>query len=381
MVIANPPLNPYKGDFHLGHAFYHVVLDIFSRFSTYYLGESLYCPKFSLNVNGKGADRLIDINSSIETYVQEFIYKANKVQINLSFNEVLRDDSIINRRRAKIGFEKIYENDYLIIDGDNAYLNWNKIRNSKVFLQKFHDLEFIPTNSKKKFQNIIENSPDKILINRSTKYTSISMGLNLGPLFVATFLYDNFNTIKLLPLSYNVLAKYGCLLLAKNFILYDDFRIQSVLIFNRVIIPNDENRWSKHIKNEIDGDGFRYFCAKSFSKKRQKIHGNISLIKSGKTIVLKILSLRKIIPFFKIELIEFNKLFETPSWYVSNMKVFNFSLTLHKLEAMLLSLITEAQDLKYIIIEDKNLLRKKYFSLLLLYRPFFPKMFEAIMNE
>jgi hypothetical protein len=56
--LGNPPAGIYKGDLHIGYAFYHVILDVYARYLAGYENLIVKGPRFSLNVFGKRADEI-----------------------------------------------------------------------------------------------------------------------------------------------------------------------------------------------------------------------------------------------------------------------------------------------------------------------------------
>jgi|SaaInlV_200m_DNA_2_1039689.scaffolds.fasta_scaffold00531_27 hypothetical protein len=337
--IANPPCGIYRGDLPLGYAYFHTLLDIYSRFLGDFKKLKISCPKYSLNSLGKRAESL-NLDGTIEDldkYTKNYI-KQGKLRdnMNLSFSGNLLDTSSESVEQTLKVFRKLYEKGYSFRDGNTFYLDSEKIRRNFDLEEITHSINFFSNRGKKEFLRIISNSEDPIRITKERKYSIKNPfgGEGIAPIFgVANLWEGNFNGgLDLMASSEKELTRYISLRFFSQIPISDELPTKNILIYNHICPQNGFNSWDMEelTKNGTNSDSLRYAFAKSFSLSRQKMKLQNNSFDRGKRLVYLVKNLQKLFLNEQLNFKEFVNV-HNPD-YIKKMKNFKYSLVLEDLE-------------------------------------------------
>ncbi len=299
-LIANPPVGIYKGPLNLGQACYHVWND-FTQRSLALQGISVICPRRSVNVYGRRAEKLAG-SGSLEARAQEaaanYLGDPTLDQLHLQSSGIHSDAQPEVGKKVLALLDTIARNGYLISEGDDLFLDVPKIASENDLARVVADINFHPFEQRREMVSLLQTATQQpIKISSDTQYTLRIQhsSLKLSPIFVAANSWEAYSVDScVMPMSYNVLAKYGFLRVLSS-VAGGHHTVQEVYVFPRVV-----GEWSENIRSMLttdsSTDAFRYACAKSHSVRSKECAFDITRLRGGLKLVHLIGNLHKRLP-------------------------------------------------------------------------------------
>jgi len=393
-VIANPPVGIYKGDLPLNYAYIHVLLDVHKRYLEMFENKNVFCPKYSLNVLGKRAEKL-NIGKSIgelRNYTKMWIEKSSlRDKLNLSFEGIILDCDSKAIKQAQNVFLELFDKGYIFKEESSFYLDVNKIFNETNLESIVNKMRFYPKRAKGEFKRLIQNNREPVKITKERVYGAPNpLGdEKISPIFVVSNLWEAYvsGEVDLITCSEKELARYLLLRTYCRAPLSKNLPARSVLIYNYIELEGGFGRWdiSRICRDSVGSDSLRYAFIKGFSLNKQKKYVNKKTINAGRNLVYLISNIKKCL-FEEKEGLE--KVITTDiKEYIGDMTSFKYNKVLCYLEDKFHNISREINILKnqgkfYL---GKNNLFHEYISSVKKIYPFLPfiseKIMESIKNE
>jgi len=344
-VIANPPFGIYKGDIHIGQAFYHVLLDVYYRFLTQCMYANAVFPAYSLNVYGKRGEKLVADNTSDEELRKildansDSYISSNRLRdrLNLGSNALVTDRDSASIESAKTSFIELANRGFTFQDNGVWFLDLPLISGRYDLSRAQRLISIYPDRISGELERMIEeNTKEPLKITRPTRYAIPNPigGENLGPLFVLATMWEshykdaNFT----IAASEDVLAKYVLLRFLVNMALRGEPGMDELFIYNKVQPEGGIEAWNiKDLTEDAyKADMLRYALVSSHSFKEPAVNLGRDAIKGGKNFVYFVGSMRK--AFYHVRSDGNPRRDES---YMQKMKAFRFSEVLSGLETKL----------------------------------------------
>lgn len=380
ILVANPPAGIYEGDVNIGQAAYHVWLDFYIR-SIDPSQHNVIAHRYSLNAFGKRAEKLPGNKTPPEKGKHALHHYLNTAKtrdkLNLVFEGHHIDDDSTVCAVAEHALHELGEKGYLVKDknGDDLYLDVPSIAKKKDLRSAADAITFFPSRLKKEFLRLIENNTQEpIAVTRATVYAppARSVKNNIGPLFVLANGWEAYapeNVV--LPLSNNVLAKYGFLRFITRMALGGEPGIDIVYAYPRLEASKKlTQNWPNQINDEIAADMFRYACAKAHSLETQRGVLRDEHVIGGRNLVYLIANMRKVFPEETEKNIRSKvSLDHTP------FASFAYTQSVERLESKARTLSGTIRNMKTAgtFEQKKQQLKKEYLDVLALSEVFFPQ--------
>lgn len=392
-IIANPPFGIYRGDIHIGQAFYHVLLDVYYRFLSKYTYTDVIFPAYSFNVYGKRGDRLVgegvaddELRKTLDANAEAYI-STNRLRdrLNLGSDAVLTDKDELSIDGAQTAFMQLLKLGLVIQKGESWFLDIPSIASKYDLMKKCASLTTYPNRISGELERMIEENTIKPLkITRSTRYAVPNPmgGENLGPLFVLSTMWEgNYQDSNfIIAASEDVLAKYVLLRFLIRAALSGNPGMDGLFVYNKIQPEDGLRAWNiKDLTKDVyETDMVRYALISSHSLSKQIVTLGKNLLKGGRNFVYFVGSMRKAFYGIKSDV-----QIERDEGYVRKMKSFKFNEVLSELEIKLRALsrkINQSKEKKEWG-QQKPQLLAEYLKLIQQLSPMLPAITSLVKND
>ncbi len=287
VLIANPPMGIYKGNLNLGQTMYHVWLDFIHRTEAH-TAKNVFTPRRSLNVFGRKAEQSSESPSKFaHRTLKRFLEDDTLDNLMLSSSGVHKDSDPLSIQAFYNQVELMDNSSYLLQRGSDIFLDVPKILRERNIVDAVNDIDCFPSSQKKELLDLaLGATSEPLKITNTTAYSlESSADNNFSPSFIVANSWGRYISDRIiLPMSYNVLAKYGLLNVLCS-VATNNQTPQEIVVYPRV----ETDEWSPEMKNLLDdsigADIFRYVAAKCHSTTRKSLSFNPATLKGGRKMV------------------------------------------------------------------------------------------------
>jgi len=327
---------------HIGHAFYHVVLDVYYRFLSKFTDNSVIFPAYSLNFYGKKGDFLIDASlgetetkEKIDSHAKNYIARNRlRDELNLGSSDLLTDNSPQSIDSATRTFIGLKERGFLVQETGKWFLDVPKIAREYNLVSALDSVSFYPERTRSELERLLLNQVNNpVEITRDTAYSVKNPigGKNLGPLFVLATLWEgNYGDADYtFATSESAFTKYVLFRMLIRLAIIGNPGMKEVLVYNKIEPKEGFEEWSvpKLTTNPYEADMLRYSLISSHSLNKQIVNLDKRVLQGGRNFVYLVGNLRK---FFRdMEGVSDG---EVDGDYLTEMKAFKFNKVLSRLE-------------------------------------------------
>lgn len=302
IVICNPPVGfTSNSKTHIGHLFFHTILDATARFRLTFLRENVYMPARAYNLYGLPSQKFMEEHGyTVETYknaVNKIIEEDWKIRdINLSNADLIFDDSDKVRAYIPELFKKLEEKEALTIINNEIFLTFTNI-NFEDLSEKINNAKVFPERVKEILIFHLKNNtavPYKISSTRWFTPDSHIEGIKASPNFVVSNFWDAYfpDSDFILSCSFNLVLKSALLRILTHYLAYGNIGITELIVYPKILgdLPKQIplNKISDH---GLWKDLLRFAFLFTYTSKREKVINDIDSHKGAISFVKDVLDL------------------------------------------------------------------------------------------
>lgn len=287
IVICNPPVGfTTNNKTHIGHLFFHTILDTTARFKASFMNRKVSFPARAYNLYGLPSQRYMEDNKytpdEYRSKVKEIIDEDWKVRnINLINNDLIFDDSPEVRKYIPTLFQKLSDKKALIVNNDEIFLDFSKI-NFEDLSHRIKSTRIFPERVKEMLLFHLKNNtttPYKISSTRWFTPDSHIEGIKVSPTFVVSTFWDAYfpNADFILACSFNLVLKSALLRIVTHYLAFGDIGISELIVFPKIIGDVPKRIPLDTISNHaLWKDLLRFSFLFSYTSKREKVLNDIA---------------------------------------------------------------------------------------------------------